>query len=550
MSSRLSNECYQLIFSYIQDTKTLFSVIQVNHIWCENSIIYLWKNPFRKEIDLNNHTKIIPVLLSFLKKDRNTLFDYPCFITHLDFDNLFRISSKFSNTNKNDVKYFLDLMKQDDSLPLIFSNLEYDKWAEFGQIWVIILLIFVIMARMRANIRWFKFDIRYNDIKGFLDNNEEEIDDGMEYFYVDDERIAGSDIEMRYNIINRIENIITTFLKFDESKKFFENLEYLELGRSSFKVSILEAFLKCKNLKTIEIEHPFFQLILEPLVSLIKNQNNLKNIIIYGVHNAHKDHEAMFKIISSLNTVARSLKRIEICGVKIIDDGAFKFIDKCENLEILKLEDSYIPVKNFEWIALAELPKLFSLDLIYNFSDKKVVSQFNPFQMILQNKKISSNLKNLHLQNVYIKNHNLLKSISDNCKNLINFTTQLTADDDIQYLFSILGNNPNIKEFQLLNPGYPMNINTDFIINLVKVLPRKTDYVRLVNIIGNVNEFSEFLENCVVDLKFLYVVVSVQNDINKFEEIANKWSEERGKRIKKLNTFSIPSDKKILVRWE
>ncbi|POG77551.1 hypothetical protein GLOIN_2v1545434, partial [Rhizophagus irregularis DAOM 181602=DAOM 197198] len=134
MSSRLPNECYQQIFSNVQDTKTLFSIIQVNHTWCENAIIFLWKNPFRKEIDYN-HTKIIPVLLSFLKKDKNTFFDYPSFITHLDFDNLFRITSKFYDNNENEVEYFMGLMEQDDTLPSIFSKLEYDKWPGFGQIW-------------------------------------------------------------------------------------------------------------------------------------------------------------------------------------------------------------------------------------------------------------------------------------------------------------------------------------------------------------------------------------------------------------------------------
>ncbi|RIA98956.1 hypothetical protein C1645_731299 [Glomus cerebriforme] len=525
---------------------------KVNHTWCKNGIIYLWKNPFRKEIDYN-HTKIIPVLLSFLKKDENTLFDYPCFITHLDFDNLFRIASNFFNTNEDEVEYFLGLMEQDDTLPSIFSKLEYDKWPGFGQIWVIILLILVNMVKRKANIQWFKFDIRYNDIKGFLNNNREEMDGGVEYYYVDDERIVGSDVEMRYNIVNRIENIITTLLRLedlDESKNFFENLEYLELDRSSFKIAILEAFSTCKNLKTIEIEHPYFQLILTPLVSLIKKQNNLENIIIYGVHNAYMIgyHEAIFEIISSLNTVVHSLKRIEICGIKMMNDETFKFIGKCKNLEILKLEDSYISIKNFEWIALAELPKLRSLELVYNWSNKEYVSQFNPIQMILQNKNISPNLKILHLLNTYIKNHDLLKSISENCRNLINFTTQLTADDDIQFLFTILGNNPNIKEFQLLNPGYP--ISTGFIINLVKALPKKTDYIRLVNIVSNVDEFREFLENCVVDLKFLYVVVSIQNNIDEFGECVKNWSEKRGKNIRKLDKFSIPSDKKILVRWE
>ncbi|PKC75710.1 hypothetical protein RhiirA1_407300 [Rhizophagus irregularis] len=53
-----------------------------------------------------------------------------------------------------------------------------------------------------------------------------------------------------------------------------------------------------------------------------------------------------------------------------------------------------------------------------------------------------------------------------------------------------------------------------------------------------------------VDLKFLYVVVSTNNDINEFGECVKRWSEERKKKIKKLDIFSIPSDKKILVRWE
>ena len=69
-----------------------------------------------------------------------------------------------------------------------------------------------------------------------------------------------------------------------KQKIFFENLEDLDLGRSNFKVTILEAFSTCKNLKTIELEHLYFQLIMKPFVSLIKNQYHLENIIINGVH--------------------------------------------------------------------------------------------------------------------------------------------------------------------------------------------------------------------------------------------------------------------------
>ncbi|CAB5382032.1 unnamed protein product [Rhizophagus irregularis] len=135
MISSLPNECLQQIFRDIKDINTLYSIIQVDHTWCENGIIYLWKNPFRNDINIKNQIKIIPILLNFLKKGKNTLFDYPCLITHLNLDNLFKIVSEFSKINNNLFKSFILLMEKDESLSLIFHNIKFSEWSEFGQIW-------------------------------------------------------------------------------------------------------------------------------------------------------------------------------------------------------------------------------------------------------------------------------------------------------------------------------------------------------------------------------------------------------------------------------
>src|SRR4051794_39573751 len=134
MVSKLPNESLQHIFSYIEDNNTLYSIIQVNHTWCENGVKFLWRNPFLNPYEnpyqhnshLINRAKILPILISILKQDKvfeknrfyeqiltsDTLFYYHCFITHLDFDNLFRIISTFLERNKKDTKYFTDFLVQ------------------------------------------------------------------------------------------------------------------------------------------------------------------------------------------------------------------------------------------------------------------------------------------------------------------------------------------------------------------------------------------------------------------------------------------------------
>ncbi|CAB4416971.1 unnamed protein product [Rhizophagus irregularis] len=560
MVSNLPNESLQHIFSYIKDTNTLYSIIQVNHTWCENGIKFLWKNPFknsyenphRNNLHLINRTKILPILIPNLKRDNiitsDTLFYYHCFITHLDFDNLFRIVLTFFERNKQDIKCATEFMEQfrpGTSSLFVCSQNENSK---LKQILTVISIILTILANGSANIKWLKIELKNDDIKKLLHNKENNEDDP-------DGISLSSDIIR--DTVTKIEEYLIANLKLDKTKILFMNLEYLECGQLSFKLPTLEILSNvCKNLKVIKIDERYFQIIQRPLISLIKNQYNLEEIRIAGIFNNPLNpnyEEIMYGIISSLKSVSHSIKKIEICGLIIINDETFSFLCKCKNLEILKLEDSYISSKNFEWIALAELPKLCSLEIVNVSSNEEIVKITNPIRVISQNKIILKNLVELVIENIFIENHNLLEVIGENCRNLVNFFTIITADNDISSLFTILKNNLKLKDLRLTLPTlYFSNVNTGFIIELAKSLPRTVNSIYLSNLINSVNEYKEFLENCKVDeLIYFMINFSPINDISNIdecEEFVKRWTEEKRKMM--LDFYKQEDDCcKVYVLW-
>ncbi|RGB40927.1 hypothetical protein C1646_686567 [Rhizophagus diaphanus] len=564
MVSKLANETLQHIFSYIEDASVLYSIVQVNHNWCENGIKFLWSNPFRNDIDIINHTKILPILIPFLKKDKlleikngnNTmiydigLFDYPRFITHLDYSSCFRIVLKYFENNKEDFEYFIDFLEKryfERSESTLFQTMSDDS--ELSKILVITLIILTVISHGTPKILWLKIDIKYNDIKRFL--NVTDYDSDEEDDTDDDERIEVSEIKNRYRIIINIESSFSCFLNADDIKALFANLKYLELGKLTIKLSILEILANiCKQLKTIKIEERYFQLIREPLVALIKNQNNLENLRISGIANSLKlEYEAtIFEIFSSLELVARSLKKIKIRGILVTNDETFKFFDKCRNLEILSLDTTYVTSKNFEKISLAELPKLCTLKLFDVCSNEEYVRITNPIQAIFQNKKISLDLRELSLLNESIENHHLLGSIGENFRNLSFFSTQITADSDIPYIFTILNNSPKLEELRLVIPlPYTSIVNTGFITDLVKVLPDRINAINFFNLICCLDKYRYFLENCTVNLKYFHVDFSVDiNNYKEFVEFAKIWSKKKGKEIKNCRE----SRRKLYIAWK
>ncbi|GBB88623.1 hypothetical protein RclHR1_01520008 [Rhizophagus clarus] len=557
MVSNLPNESLQHIFSYIKDTNTLFSIIQVNHTWCENGIKFLWKNPFknsphRNNLHLINRAKILPILIPNLKKDitSDTLFYYHCFITHLDFDNLFRVVLTFFETNK-DILCAMEYLEQfrpevTENISSLFAYplIESSKLKQFLKV---ISLILTILANKCANIKWLKIDLKHDDIKRLLHNKDDL-----------DEILRSSDSDIIGDTVTKIGEYLITSLKLDKAKVLFTNLEYLECGQLSFKLPTLEILSNvCKSLKAIKIDELNYHLIQRPLISLIKNQYHLEEIRIAGIFNNSLNpnyEEIMYGIISSLKSISQSIKKIEICGLIIINDEAFSFLPKCKNLEILKLEDSYISSKNFEWIASAELPKLCSLEIINISSNEEIVKITNPIRVVAQNKLILKNLVELVIENVFIENHNLLEVIGENCRNLVAFFTIITANNDVPSLFTILRNNLKLKDLRLTLPTlYFFNVNTGFIVELAKSLPRMINSIYLSNLINNVNEYKEFLENCKVDELIYYMVnFSPINDISNIdecEEFVKRWTEEKKKMM--LDFYKQEDEcYKVYVVWD
>ena len=77
--------------------------------------------------------------------------------------------------------------------------------------------------------------------------------------------------------------------------------------------------------------------------------------------------------------------------------------------------------------------------------------KINSFERSFQNKKISSSLQEILLQNLFMNNFNLLESVGENCRNLVFFSTYIITEQDIQNLFIIL---ENCSKLELLNVCY------------------------------------------------------------------------------------------------
>ncbi|CAG8687452.1 6414_t:CDS:2 [Funneliformis caledonium] len=350
-----------------------------------------------------------------------------------------------------------------------------------------------------------------------------------------------------YDVIMKIEDILHDFLIL--GKDLVVNLKYLEYGKLAYKLPILNILSEsCKELETINIQERFFQLIRNQVVTLLKNQKKLEDVRLIGANILMRLNyeETIFEMISSLEIYAYSLKIITFSGMHVNNDETFKFFGKCKNLERVTLENMCISFKNFEWIASAEFPKLWSLTLINVFCDNELIGQPNPLQGIIQNKTLTQNLKALSLLCAYI-NNDILTSIGENHRNLCFFSTQITADDDIPYLFNILDNSPNLEELHLIIPvEYTSVVNTRFIVDLAKILPRRINALQFSNLIRNIDEYRNFLENCVVKLKYFHLNFLVCSlNTREFKRYIRRWSKEKGKVI--MN-YHITSNK-FYVMW-
>src|SRR5688572_16700596 len=67
---KLNKDILFLIFEELQDdSKSLFSCLMVNKIWCETVIPVLWRNPWRYNINYFNKSYLFKIFISYLPND-------------------------------------------------------------------------------------------------------------------------------------------------------------------------------------------------------------------------------------------------------------------------------------------------------------------------------------------------------------------------------------------------------------------------------------------------------------------------------------------------
>src|SRR6266498_2646270 len=102
--SKLNKDILFLIFEELQeDSKSLFSSLMVNRLWCETVIPILWKNPWRYTIYYDDKVSLYNIVTFYLPDDikefltekppQSILFDYLSFCRSINIDILNTIIS-------------------------------------------------------------------------------------------------------------------------------------------------------------------------------------------------------------------------------------------------------------------------------------------------------------------------------------------------------------------------------------------------------------------------------------------------------------------------
>ncbi len=101
---KLNKDILFLIFEELQeDSKSLFSCLMIDKLWCETVIPILWRNPWSYTINYNNKVSLYLIVTFYLPDDikeyltkkppQSILFDYLSFCRSIDIDILNKIIS-------------------------------------------------------------------------------------------------------------------------------------------------------------------------------------------------------------------------------------------------------------------------------------------------------------------------------------------------------------------------------------------------------------------------------------------------------------------------
>ncbi|GES78496.1 hypothetical protein GLOIN_2v1656799 [Rhizophagus clarus] len=451
----LPNECIQDILKHVEekDSKTLHSALLVNRTWCRNTVSFLWKKPFNLSDSQNNY-KIIPILASFIDDDRmkqfkikerdlpvpkETTFDYPSFIRHLDFVNLwkqvFRCYPRENYISNNEL-YPLqgEVQRKRNSSSSIKDeyNNPPQKKAE-----VVKALYEVILKRSRL------------------------------------ERLTLSMKDWHFQFYN--EFIFDSLTSTPNARRALAKLSRFDCNLAATSIPALRDLSHIsRKIKTLSVQifrHMFRDGQLKELSKLIESQDSLEQINIF------KDHKCSNISIdlSSLVSQSKSLKKLKLHYV-IINDRQLEYITKLHNLQELmftcvRLDGKMSLLSN---VIFTKLKVLRIYSTFINNRENNKLQDSDPFIGLIRNN--GSRLKDLSLEFKLGYHPQLLNNVAKYCENLNTFTTYYNEDDDMPGIYNVLKKCSKIELFGI--DGFA-NMSRKTIIEFSKSIPsnvRKLDF--------------------------------------------------------------------------
>ncbi|GBC04709.1 hypothetical protein RclHR1_05820001 [Rhizophagus clarus] len=457
----LTNE---IIKYFINDNKTLHSLILVNRLCCRLAIPLLWENPFSagnngfiniylNNLNENDKTKLNDYGINKNLFPSNTLFKYPSFIKRLNLWNIIASILKWITTVR--ILSVRESGEQSAIYSIQNTNLSSPSHPEHGPLILIYESIFKIFIENEAILNIFEVSIFSND--------------DCYYFNIAFKLILQNQIFIN-NIKNLDLTIYTTFsnvtmiIPYLKSINSISSLNYHFSDYNDLSKSLLPQIINSQqNLKKIvfsSCHNPLNQLLFESLKNF-NCSNTLKTIIFYKIN---------FSNIFIFNEVFKQLNALE--SIHIIECGSLNsFIHQIINI-----------VKPF---------KLKSLFI-------KEILQIELLKLLLQ--KSGNYIENIGFGSLIsnISKQQSLELILRYCVK-INFFDIIGFDNQNIYLvFNLIeniGHNLNYLSFDYINKSIGTETSSIILQSLGQILPSKLEYLNLTLMIKYANDFEIFLKN-------------------------------------------------------
>ncbi|RIA83545.1 hypothetical protein C1645_880422 [Glomus cerebriforme] len=488
MVKNLPNECLSEIFKHIDenDTKTLFSILQVNRLWCQNIVSILWENPFKPQI---KSFKILLTLLSYYYND---------------------------NKEEPSIKY----LKESNSIyiPKTSSTFNYPSFIKQLELTNILHMILSLVK---------KFNLNHSSIIQIIWN------------------MITNNSKIETLIINtsnsyRILKPFKPFFKTSATKNCFSILKRLTLRLKSKDLSILDDLIECINGKVKEIEleisnNSNLTISNSYVINLIKSQKNLKKFIYKNLSgNIH-----IQPIIIELENHSHSMKILHLEQRCDLDVDLLSNLKNYYNLQELSLRNFHFE-GNHELLSNIIFSQLKSLSLNWITSRNPAYISESIFNLI-QNHAV--NLKYLSIKTADI----IMKDTSLCCSNLKSFSCLICDPSDMTFIYSIFKNNPHLTSIDLC---ITIPIRNSFLSKLAKEIPKSINKIVIgYSILGKEN-LGIFLRdlNCnrLKSFKFNW---QPQKNVN-IPEMVKNISETRGWTLKECEFALAQYQHIYILKWE